>query len=695
MSVSGQDDEEGSSDDEDSSDDDEEAAYVWEVVSSEQIRKSCFCDYCWVFILVVLLITLLLLSLYTVEESHIFKDFVSTPAALYPGDQLHCQLQSKDLETGTTDCSIDQPPFVQEIPKLIQHSQRGVTKQCASSTGWIPPNCTVCNKEFVHDTTHQTCNQCKPNNWGTFCNNTCPSITPDNKPCNGNGVCLDGVKGVGKCICDGFFLTPESNCANFHIQYNRGVFYWILASLAMPFVLFNALFFSCSTSKMQKKCQKCSDKRCKKCKKVLNVISNCMSCCWTCLYCGMSRKLRYEYCRPSCYKYLAVLLNNVNIETKSWLILAVYCVVSMFILIEGIDSGKDMRKSYNLPLGITTQDYLKHYIQLSCTGLFLFSVTRLVISTIRNSMIGKKMREQRDRVASSYVDLTIDFEETRQEFQQDARKLQQGWVVGYKDIKLQKVIGQGAFGEVWKGRWRGLDVAVKKMYPEPEYYGAIMSKEIASTSKESFGSNGSKKSMNDISQKMLDDLEVGVMMRLRHPRIVAFLGAGEVIDPPHEGETEPKIGIFVMLQYCAGGDLSHRLTPVTTDSILKFPWKERIQCAIDVAEGMVFIHNEGIIHRDLKSVNILCDENGRCMIADLGLAKKIGSEDEQEGLRARAARSDSNGVQPVATAWKGTVPWMAPEVIRSGYNNSVDVYSFAVIMWELITGRVRHIIFFI
>ena len=388
-------------------------------------------------------------------------------------------------------------------------------------------------------------------------------------------------------------------------------------------------------------------------------------------------------------------MKNVNIETKSWLSLALYCVLSIYVLIEGIDSGKDMNQIY---YNITTQYYLKHYILLSCIGLGYFTTTRLVISTIRTSMIGKKMREQRDRVNSSYVDLTIDFEETRQEFQQDAKKLQQGWVVGYKDIRLQKVIGQGAFGEVWKGRWRGLDVAVKKMYPEPDYYGAnmMLSKKIASTSTESFGSNSSKKSMNNISQKMLDDLEVGVMMRLRHPRIVAFLGAGEVIDPPHEGETEPRIGIFVMMQYCAGGDLSHRLTPVTTDSYLKFPWKERIQCAMDVAEGMVFIHNEGIIHRDLKSLNILCDENGRCMIADLGLAKKIGSEDEQEGLRARArSRSDSNGVPQVATAWKGTVPWMAPEVIRSGYNNSVDVYSFAVIMWELITGRVRHIIFFI
>ena len=47
----------------------------------------------------------------------------------------------------------------------------------------------------------------------------------------------------------------------------------------------------------------------------------------------------------------------------------------------------------------------------------------------------------------------------------------------------------------------------------------------------------------------LSNLEIGVMMRLRHPRIVTFLGAGEIVDPPLEGDNVPRVGIFVMLEY--------------------------------------------------------------------------------------------------------------------------------------------------
>jgi serine/threonine protein kinase len=113
-------------------------------------------------------------------------------------------------------------------------------------------------------------------------------------------------------------------------------------------------------------------------------------------------------------------------------------------------------------------------------------------------------------------------------------------------------------------------------------------------------SNGNQ--MNEVSRAMLENLEVGVMMRLRHPRIVTFLGAGEIIDPPMEGDDVPRVGIFVMLEYAAGGDLTHRLA-AAGNSRRKFPWKDRVKCAMDIAEGMAFIHSEGFIHRDLKSLN--------------------------------------------------------------------------------------------
>ena len=136
--------------------------------------------------------------------------------------------------------------------------------------------------------------------------------------------------------------------------------------------------------------------------------------------------------------------------------------------------------------------------------------------------------------------------------------------------------------------------------------------------------------LHPIAQKLLGDLEVGVMMRLRHPRIVAFLGAGEIMEPAlHFGEP-PRVGIFVVLEFAAGGDLTHRLADAG-GSLIRFPWSERIQCAVDISEGMAFIHEKGFIHRDLKSLNILCDSKGRCMIADLGLVRhNIPAEEKNE-----------------------------------------------------------------
>lgn len=199
---------------------------------------------------------------------------------------------------------------------------------------------------------------------------------------------------------------------------------------------------------------------------------------------------------------------------------------------------------------------------------------------------------------------------------------------------------------MWRGRWRGMDVAYKKMFPDDMvrlgYSDKSYSNHTRRTSSSSTSSSSTQRvsgvsghtqpdqtdqtELNQIALAMLENLEVGVMMRLRHPRIVAFLGAGEIIEPSGiAGIEEPRVGIFVMLEYAAGGDLTHRLKAAAVgsggrvaESIALFSWLDRVQCALDIAEGMAFIHAEGFMHRDLKSLNVLCDRHGRCMIADLG-----------------------------------------------------------------------------
>jgi tRNA A-37 threonylcarbamoyl transferase component Bud32 len=193
-------------------------------------------------------------------------------------------------------------------------------------------------------------------------------------------------------------------------------------------------------------------------------------------------------------------------------------------------------------------------------------------------------------------------------------------------ITSGKRIGKGSFGEVYHGTYLGTDVAVKKILT------------------------------NKISPEFMQEFarEAALMRDLRHPNVVQFLGAA--MDEPD---------ICIVTEYMSKGSLYHLLH----DPKVAISWEMVRKVALDAARGMAYLHlrTPAIIHRDLKSHNLLVDDNWKVKVCDFGLSK-IAVD-----------------MQATMTAC-GTPCWTAPEILRNArYTTKADVFSYAIVLWELVT----------
>lgn len=152
--------------------------------------------------------------------------------------------------------------------------------------------------------------------------------------------------------------------------------------------------------------------------------------------------------------------------------------------------------------------------------------------------------------------------------------------------------------------------------------------------------------------------EVDFLSHLYHRNVIKLAAAGR--NPP----------VFcIITEYLSGGSLRAFLHRLGHESL---PLQKLISIALEIAQGMEYIHSQGVIHRDLKPENILFDQDFCVKIADFGIA-------------CEEAYSDSLGEDP------GTYRWMAPEMIKhKHYGRKVDVYSFGLVLWEMVTGRIPY-----
>ncbi|CAD5166797.1 serine/threonine/tyrosine-protein kinase HT1-like [Musa acuminata AAA Group] len=152
--------------------------------------------------------------------------------------------------------------------------------------------------------------------------------------------------------------------------------------------------------------------------------------------------------------------------------------------------------------------------------------------------------------------------------------------------------------------------------------------------------------------------EVTMLSHLYHRNVIKLAGAWK--QPP----------VFcIITEYLPGGSLRAFLRKLEHKSL---PLQRLISIALDIAQGMEYIHSQGVIHRDLKPENILFDQDLCIKIVDFGIA-------------CEEAYCDAVTEDP------GTYRWMAPEMIKhKPYGRKVDVYSFGLLLWEMVTGTIPY-----
>lgn len=213
------------------------------------------------------------------------------------------------------------------------------------------------------------------------------------------------------------------------------------------------------------------------------------------------------------------------------------------------------------------------------------------------------------------------------------------WEVDPAELRFEELLGTGSTAEVFRGSWHGTDVAIKRLRRS-----GPLSVEFTR--------------------------EISVLLRLRHPNLVLFMGASTQATTP-----------LIVSEFCSGGTMFALLHQRRETAL---SWAQRLKVAVDVAKGMNFLHRRQVVHRDLKSLNLLLvgqvitDEDvPQVKVSDFGLS--------------RAWAAEPFGGRACMTSGAGTYHWMAPEVLDGhSYDEKVDVYSYGICLFELIARRIPY-----
>ncbi|KAG4400777.1 hypothetical protein GLYMA_07G127100v4 [Glycine max] len=224
------------------------------------------------------------------------------------------------------------------------------------------------------------------------------------------------------------------------------------------------------------------------------------------------------------------------------------------------------------------------------------------------------------------------------------------WQYSYSEVlditnNFEMAIGKGGFGTVYCGKMKdGKQVAVKMLSPS--------------------SSQGPKEFQT----------EAELLMTVHHKNLVSFVGYCD---------NDNKMALIY--EYMANGSVKDFILLSDGNSHC-LSWKRRIQIAIDAAEGLDYLHHgckPPIIHRDVKSANILLSEDLEAKIADFGLSREFRTDNQDQ--QSQVIHSDATNEK---SAVMGTTGYLDPEYYKLGtLNEKSDIYSFGIVLLELLTGR--------
>ncbi|KAE8663501.1 CXC domain-containing TSO1-like protein 1 [Hibiscus syriacus] len=225
------------------------------------------------------------------------------------------------------------------------------------------------------------------------------------------------------------------------------------------------------------------------------------------------------------------------------------------------------------------------------------------------------------------------------------------WEIDLAKLDLGNAIAHGTYGTVYRATYDNQDVAVKLL---------------------DWGEDGIATTAETAALRASFQQEVAVWHKLNHPNVTKFIGASmgtsnlKVPSKTPSAESQnplPSKACCVVVEYLPGGTLKQYLI---RNRRKKLAFKVVVQLALDLSRGLSYLHSRKIVHRDVKTENMLLDAHRNLKIADFGVAR----------VEAQNPRD--------MTGETGTLGYMAPEVLDGKpYNRRCDVYSFGICLWEI------------